>query len=119
MAKTQHRIPVQRDMLTQILCVKIKNFRNDLAPKLDDMIRMWFENTNGLPTSKSGYYFNKVNKLRNLWSKLNKDFSSLVETQINPSLLFNKDIRHATMFKNQSDTSALSKNKNELIGKRQ
>ena len=68
------------------------------------MIRLYFENVNGLPTSKSGYHFEKVNKLRHLWLKLNVDFMSLVETHINPSLLNEKDSLYATMFKNQPAT---------------
>ena len=83
------------------------------------MIRLCIEIANGLPTSEFGFHSDKVNRLRDLWSKLNADFSSLVENQINPSLLTNKDSLHATMLKkNHSVTSILGNNKNELIGKR-
>ena len=79
---------------------------------------LYFENTNGLPTSKSGCHSKKINRLRHLYSKLNAEFTSQVETQINPPLLTNKDSFHAKMFKNQPATSTLSDNKNELSSKR-
>ena len=98
---------------------KIKTHGNDLALKLDDVIRMCFENSNGLPTSKSVCHSDKVNTIRLLWKKLNADSISLVETQIKPSFLTNKDSLHTTMFKNQPVTSMISNNKNELTGRRQ
>ena len=74
---------------------------------------------NGLPASKSGCHSDKVNVIRHAWSKLNAYFISLLETQINPSLITNKDSLHATMFKKQPATLILRNNENELIGRRQ
>ena len=54
-----------------------------------------------------------------MWSKLEVDFISLVETQINPLLLSFKESLHTAMFRNQPATSILSNNTNELIGRRQ
>ena len=98
---------------------KIKSIGNQIVPKSDDVIRIYFENVNRLPTSKSGRHSDKVNRLRHLWSNINVNFTSLVETQINPSLRTKKDSLHATMFENQLATSILSNNKNKLTGRRQ
>ena len=100
--------------ICKIKCIAIK-----LLCKPNDTIRLYFENANGLPTSKSGCHSEKVSHLRQIWSKLNVDFTPLVKTQINPSLIPNKESSHATVFQNYADTSILSNNTNELIGRRQ
>ena len=66
---------------------KIPVHGNHLSLKSSDALRAHFENVNGFPTQSSGYNSDKVKKLRHLWSKLETDVVSLVETQINPSLL--------------------------------
>ena len=119
MSKTQHRISAQRVQLSQTLCAKLKTFGNQSVPNPDDVIRLCFENFNRLPTSKSGCRSDKVSRLRYVWSKLNVDFVSLIETQINRSFLRNKDYLHKSMRHNQLAISALSNNKNEFIGRRQ
>ena len=101
MTKIQHRISAQRVVLAQSLCAKLKTLSIKLHP--NQMMRLGFilKKFNGLPTSKPGCHSDKVSELIHVWSKLNADFTSLVETQINPSLLPNKDSLHATMFLNQ------------------
>ena len=69
-------------MLTQCLCAKLKPLATNLHLNLDDVIMLYFENMIRLPTSKSGCYSEKNNRLRHLWSKLNTDFTLLVVTQI-------------------------------------
>ena len=80
---------------------------------------MKFENVNGLPASKSGWNSDKVSRLRHVWSKINADIMSLVETKINQSLLPNTDSLYAIMFLNDRAMSTISTNANELIGKMQ
>ena len=62
------------------LC-KIVTHDNQLSLKSNESIRLYFENVNGLSTSKNGCESDKVKKLRYLWSKLEVDFISLTETQ--------------------------------------
>ena len=97
---------------------EIKCIGNRLECKLYATIRFHFENGNGLPISKSEYHSVKVSCLRHVWSKFNVDFMLLVETQINPSLLHNKDSLHASIFQNYEATSMFSSNTNELISRR-
>ena len=59
----------------------------------------------------------KVSGLRHAWSKINEYFKSLLETQINLSLLPNKESLHTTMFLNHLATSILSNDANELSGR--
>ena len=80
---------------------------------------MCFEKVNGLPTSKFGCSLDKVIQLRHIWSKLNADLMSLVETHINKKLFLYTDPIHKIMLRNQLATSMLSDNENELIGRRQ
>ena len=47
------------------------------------------------------------------------DFIPLVETQINQSLIPNKDSLHVAIFLNHPAASMLSNNANELVGRRQ
>ena len=77
---------------------KIKCIGNQLVCIPCNKLRIHFKNANGLPTSKSGCNSDKVSILRHVWSKLNVDFMSLVETQISPLLLPNKDSLHTSMF---------------------
>ena len=91
---------------------------NQLSLKPRDTLRLYFENVKGLPTNNSGCKSDKVKKLRHLWSKLEIDVVSLVETQINPSLLTHKDSLHYALFRHQPASSIHNNNSNELIGKR-
>ena len=88
-----------------------------MSSKSEGKIILCFENFNGLPTTKSGCHSDKISSLRHVWSKLNADVIALVETQINTSLLPNKESIHTTMFRNNPATSILSNNTNEIIGK--
>ena len=96
---------------------KVKTFRNQPISKPNDMVRLCFENVNRLSTSKSGSRSDKFSRLRHIWSKLNVNVASLVETQINPSFLPTKHYLCAIIFRSHS-ASILSNNANELAGRR-
>ena len=100
------------------LC-KIPVHGNNLSLKPRDTLRVYFENVNGFPNKSFDYNSCKVKKLRHLWSKLETDVVSLVETQINPSLLHQKDSLHHALFRHKPASSIHNNNSNELIGKRQ
>ena len=72
--------PCTRSCADSTPMCKIKIFGNQLAPKLDDVIMIFFENVNVLPISKYGCHSDKVSMLRYFWSNLNVEFLSLVET---------------------------------------
>ena len=55
--------------------------------------------------------------LRHLWSNLNACCMTLVETNLNPSLLTNKDSLYMTVVKNKPDASMISNDKKKLMGK--
>ena len=61
------------------LC-KIEIHGNQLSLKPDDILRLYFENVNDIPTSKTGCKSDKVKKLRHLRSKLEVDLIYLAET---------------------------------------
>ena len=94
-------------------------YGNNLSLKPSNTLRAYFENVNGFPYGSTGYNSHKVKKLRHLWSKLDTDVVSLVETQINPSLLRNKDSLHRALFRHQPASSIHTNDSNELISKRQ
>ena len=91
------------DVTAKNLCTKSRTGSTPLykIPIHRDTLRLYFENVNGLPNNSSGYKSDKVKKLRHLWSKLETDVVSLVETQIKPSLLSHKDSLHYALFCNQ------------------
>ena len=82
------------------------------------MMSMHFENLSSLPTVKTGFHSDKLDRIHHLCTKLNVELISLVETQSNPSLISSKDSLHTIMLKNKPYASILSNNQNELIGKR-
>ena len=97
----------------------VASIGNQLEYKPDCTSRLCFENFNRLPTSKHGCNSDNVSSLRHVWSKLNVDFKSTIETQIDLLLLPNKDSLHAAMFQNHAAKSMLLNNANKLIGRSQ
>ena len=61
-AKTQHRVPAQRVIMDQDLHAKLKHIAKK-STKIDDNIRVCFENLNDFPT-KTGCHYDKVSILR-------------------------------------------------------
>ena len=98
---------------------KIPAHDNKLSLKPSNTFRTYFKNVNGFPTRSAGFNSHKVMKLRHLRLKLDIDAVSLVETQINPSLLHNKDSLYRALFRHQPASSIHNNNSNDLISKRQ
>ena len=82
------------------------------------MIRLHFQNFNCLPISISGFRPDNVISLKHIWLKTNAYVTSLVETQINPSLLPIKDSLQVAIFQHHEAKSTLSNTANKLIGRR-
>ena len=100
------------------LC-KIETSGNHLAPKPEDAFLLCIENMNSFTTSNTRCHSDKVKRMKHISSRLNAVLISLAETQINPSLVTNKNSLNNSLFTNQHVMSILSNNKNELIGRLQ
>ena len=92
---------------------------NNLSLKSSNNIRLCFENVNGLSQVCNGCQSHKVKKLRRLWSKLDADIMSLVETQINPSFPSYDQSLHHILFRNQLASYIHNNNSNKLLNNRQ
>ena len=111
--------PCTKSRAGSIPLCKLPVCGNNVSLKSSNTIRLHFENVNGLSQVCNGCQSQKVTKLRRLWSKLDADVVSLVETQINPSFPSNNQSLHYALFRNQLASYIHNNNSNELINHRQ
>ena len=90
-----------------------------MCGKDEDNMRFFFENVNDLSPGNSPRDNRKYKRLRNLLHRLDVDYFSLVETQLNLSLLPSILPVHKLLSKNVLTKLILSSNKQEAIDGRQ
>ena len=99
---------------------KIPTYSSKLTPKSPNVVQIFAENINDLPSSLPHIKVSKkYHKLNHLFLKLDVEIVSLIEIQINPELLdHNINIADKIIAMDLS-VSSLDNNINELIGARQ
>ena len=97
---------------------KIPTVDSTLSAKSDDIVKVFYENVNGLSTNRASWQFSyKFRTLRQLWRVLDPNLIAITEIQINSALLNSSYNIPELLFQSDLYVARLSNNSRELIGK--
>ena len=100
---------------------QIETFGDNLTDKPEGVLRVWFENVNGLPIGRKGEKYD-YRHLNHIFARCSIDIFGGVETKVNFTCVGSKDSLNEKLFLYDPHTpirSVTSQNTSEKLGKRQ